>query len=364
MYSHKPILLWKYLRWQKNELGKSYKQLFYLSWEDALWDLCSKLKVPKNSHILTPSWYCQDVEHNIKNHGYHVKNYAVDIDLQPNKASLLSAINKYKPRIVILHHPLGIKNCIIEDQKILKKITKNHLIIEDSVHNIVDTSKIKILAPNHYIIDSLRKTVPLQGSCLYGLQSSLNFESPPYLQSWPYRLGVTSLWWLMNLFWGITMLTHKRFPAQLAQLLMQWGYDLIGNSTLPASGSPIFRILQKHLDIDVIENIKSRQIIEYEKLLTSLNNALVSRIKYSIKDRSKLMGYPLRIHKSIAKELLFDIKQNGLILRYELAINNWGKDYEILCLPIGPYLNNTDIKRIARIFLSCLKHFQTRSDFS
>lgn len=350
MYSHKPISLWKYLRWQKTTLDKSYKQLFYLSWEDALWDLCSKMKVGHNSLILTPAWYCVDVEQNMKNHGYRVKNYAVDLNLQPNKASLLSALKKYKPKVVILHHPLGITNHLIKDQKFLKKITNNHITIEDSVHNIIDNCKIKITSPNHYIIDSLRKTVPLQGSSLYGKESSLNFKSPLYLQSWMYRLGVTTLWCVMNLFWGLTMLTHRRLPAQLAQRIMQWGYDLIGNSTLPTSGSPVFSKLQKHLDINRIENIKSSQIITYQKHLTKLNIPLISRIKYSIADIPKLMGYPLRIHKSIAQELLLNLKQRGLILRYELAVNNWDSDYHVLCLPIGPYLNNADIKRISNIF--------------
>lgn len=78
MYSHKPINLYKHLKLQKTKGSSKYARLFYLSWKDALWDLCAKHKLKPGSVVLTPSWYCRDVENNITTHGYQVRHYKVN----------------------------------------------------------------------------------------------------------------------------------------------------------------------------------------------------------------------------------------------------------------------------------------------
>ena len=58
MISMKPIFLWKYLKLKKNTLPDNIRRLFYLSWEDALWDILEKKNIKKNIKKLTKKTLC------------------------------------------------------------------------------------------------------------------------------------------------------------------------------------------------------------------------------------------------------------------------------------------------------------------
>ena len=201
MIPQKPIFLWKYLGFKKNVLPKSVKRLFYLSWEDGLWDILEKKNVRKGSVILVPEFFCGDVENNIKNHGYKIRYYFVSENLQTTDRQLLSAINKFEPKVIIIHHHVGIFNLLLSYKNWSKYVDNSIILIEDCVHRIVEPNQLKFIKQNHFFIDSLRKVVPLQGSVVYGQKNDLNFKQPPFYHSPLYSLKVHLLWIMMNLCW-------------------------------------------------------------------------------------------------------------------------------------------------------------------
>ena len=327
MIRQKPIFLYKYLGLKRNHLQKNVKRLFYLSWEDALWDILEKKQVIKNSIVLVPEFFCGDVEENIRNHGYRIRYYPVNSRLTTSPKQLITSIKKYNPKVLVILHPIGITNQLFSSHYWAKYLDINTILIEDCVHKIVDPSKLKFIKKNHFIIDSLRKVVPLQGSSLYGKIDDLDFKSPPFYQSIFYSIKVHYLWLLMNFFWFFKI-TNK------ARKTMKTGYDLIGDSKKPATGFFLFAFIQKFINIDKIKTIKETQVEFYEKNIKT-------NIPYSANDKSELMAYPIRLPLISTPPSPFD---------FELNDSKWSKKQKIIYLPLGPYLNNQDLQKIVEFF--------------
>jgi hypothetical protein len=324
------------------------KRLFYLSWEDALWDLLIHKKVPKNSTVLTPEFFCVDVENNIRKHGYKVANYPVNGDLTVNQKIFLKCVHKYKPAVVVILHANGITNNLIVNPVWLNKLSIDTILIEDCVHRIIDPSKIRLLRKNHFMIDSLRKVLPLQGSNIWGSGDDLNYPLPPIWQSYKYGLTVTLLWAEMSFYWLLSLLNH-RFGFK-AEKTMEKGYDLIGDSLLPARGWIIFRFLFDHIDQAWIRQIKRSQIMIYEKLLGKN-----FKTPYLATDRNEIRGWPLIFDDfHLANIILLNLRSAGNVVYFSLEGCKWTNKHKLLCLPLGPQVRSRDIIDICQIIKTAL----------
>lgn len=327
MLSLQPIHLWKYLSKKTTKLPPGVKSLFYLSWEDAFWDLLSKKNIPPGSIILVPEFFCGDVERNTISHGYRLAHYPVSATLRTSISDLLSAVKKFSPVVIIIFHPVGIANPLISSPKIVS-LSRHILLVEDCVHRIIEPSKLKLVRPNHYIIDSLRKVLPLQGSFIYGRGSDMDYSLPPLRQSFFYSLRVHALWVLMQLFANLTQ-------AKISESVMVTGYDLIGKSSLPARGWPLFSFLHHHLNHSHIQSVKKHQVEIYEKHLLSL---LPQTIPYTVADKSQLRGWPILLGRNASRILVY-LRSHGLLVRFELADSVWSQHHKIIYLPLGLHIS-------------------------
>lgn len=345
MVSPQPIISSKYFQFKRNKLPNGIKSLFYLSWEDALWDLLAKKKVKKRSCVLVPDYYCDDVEENIRQHGYKVGYYKVNEDLYVDKKSFQSEISHLKPSVIVIFHPVGIKSNLFSNIKWLKDVTGDTILIEDSVHRVIDPKEIKIIRKNHFVIDSLRKVVPIQGSRIFGKLEDLDFNLPSIFQSVIYASGVNFLWLLMLLLW-----TSKL--NKLAEKVMLLGYDLIGNSKLPARGSILGQFLSNRLNLSAIENCKKKQVDYYEKRFRKITK---SGLKIQEKDKKFLRGYPLILENSIANKILLALRKKGLLVRFELNNSNWSKMRKIIYLPLGVQMSIKQQKEVCTLVANTVK---------
>ena len=345
MVSPQPIINHKYFQLRKNTYPKGIKSLFYLSWEDALWDLMNKKDIKKGSYILVPDFYCDDVEKNIKLHRYKVGYYKINKDLTVNKKSFQSCIKLLKPQVVVIFHAVGIKNNLLENTKWLSKITNDSILIEDSVHRTIDPKEIKIFKKNHFIIDSLRKVVPIQGSRIFGNSEDLDFDLPSIFQSMPYAMGVNILWLLMVVSWTLSL-------KRLAEKLMLFGYDLIGNSGLSARGSILGSFLSERLNVSKIQKYKLNQVRFYEK---KLRGVLPHKLNISEEDKKHLRGYPVVLSKENSARVMKILRNNGLLVRFELDGSEWSKYRKIIFLPLGPYLNINNLTDVCSLVIESMK---------
>jgi len=266
----------------------------------------------------------------------------------------MESVKKYKPTVLIIFHTLGIKNNLLLKTDWFKKLDKNTILIEDCVHRIVDPNKVKFIKQDHFIIDSLRKVVPLQGSVVYAQKKYINFSVPTILQSFRYATSVTLLWATMNLFWVFSQLFFGTklsvWLVDKANKIMKTGYDLIGNSIKPARGFFIFDFLQQFIDIENIQRKKRDQIEFYEKKLADLPENIFQKVPYENSDKAEMVAYPLVLSIKNAANILSTIRRKGLLLDFELDDSQWSKKQKIIYLPIGPYLTNRNMNKIVDVF--------------
>ncbi len=225
------------------------------------------------------------------------------------------------------------------------------MLIEDCVHRIVDPQQIHLLTPRHFVIDSLRKVVPLCGSNLYGDASALRLLlQTPWWFTLPYQLKVFWWWWLFQ------VCLHVGW-AQSAQKFMQKGYDLIGDSHHAAPGPWFLNFLSHYLNLSKIEEIKKQQVARYRTLLTEFwNNPRVYQIKFNQSDAGKLRGFPVGISLKTAEKFLLQLQENQLAWKYELDDCPWSKRQKIMYLPLGPHLHLNEVDTICQLFITALKN--------
>lgn len=341
MISPQPVFSLKYFRFSKNPIRQGLKRLFYLSWEDALWDILIQKKIKKGSTILLPDFYCVDVENNIKAHGYKIRRYEIFSDLSANTKSFINLLKKYKPSVVVILNPVGMRSNLFKQTNKFTKILENTVLIEDSVHSVIEPSKIIIYQKNHFIIDSLRKVLPLQGSQVFGMAKDLSFKEPPFYQSIGYSINIHWLWFLMELYWILGL-------YKSAEKLMLRGYELIGDSVKPARGSLIFKFLSQRINISAIEKTKIKQVKYYERLLKC------NKI-YANSDRPHLRGLPIVLSSGIANKVLRIVRKTGTPIRFELNGCTWSNKQKIIYLPLGFQMSAVKQQDLCLVVKSALK---------
>lgn len=347
-----PNKLWDYLSFRRLIVPRNLRRLFYVSWEDALWDLLRFFQIPNKSICLVPDFFCMDVVKNMEDHGLRCIFYPVDSQLQTESKLFIKYLIKYQPNVVIIFHAVGLTNQLFSHSKPwLKYLPTNTVLIEDCVHRLVDPQQIKLLTPNHFIIDSLRKVSPIYGSNLYGDATTLSdFKQSLLWLTMSYQLQVFWWWWLFQ------CCLHAGWNT-LAQKFMQKGYDLIGDSKRAAPGPWFFIFLSQYLNLAKIEEVKKQQVAHYHTILSECwNNPLVYPIKFDQSDAGKLRGFPIGISLENANRLIVQLQQRQLAWKYELDDCPWSKRQKIIYLPLGPHLRLKEIDTICQLFITALKN--------
>lgn len=347
-----PFIRDYFIRSTTQLLSKGVFRRFYLSWEDALWHLLITQKVSHGSKILVPEFYCFDVVKNMKLHSLNVLTYEVDEKLRVNKVDFVTKLTKLKPKVVVVFHAVGIYNPLMDEVKSWTSLLKeNVILIEDSVHKIIVPSEIKFVHRNHYVIDSLRKVVPLQGSCVYSQHLIPTITSSEYLLTLPYQLRV--MWWWMVMQLNLCRAYYAKSLAQAtpfnlaAETAMMKGYDLIGTSQLASPGSWMVESLIGRIDSSKIAESKTNQAMMYHDGLKELmRSKKIWTPKIAHKDWGQLRGYPLILRLDAADRLLAFLRDEGIMLRFELNDSPWSKRQKIIFLPMGLHLSASEIELV------------------
>lgn len=335
--------MFKYLKTEKNVFPSDLKRLFYMSFEDALWDMLKKKKVKKGSIILLPEFWCGDVQNNIISHGYKYVHYHVTDDFKVNDREIISKLKDLKPAVVLVFHPFGITNSLLKDISWLKYLPKESILLEDCVHRLVDPKSIRLITKNHIVMDSLRKAIPLQGGNIYGNPEFLNFKQDIINSSFFYSIGVVLFWALMQLFLNLGM-------VRVGQKMMKIGYDLIGDSREGAGGWTIFDYFQDYIDYEKVEKVKVMQIALYEKELGRFQKRFYDR-----KDRGLMKSFPVVLPLGKGEKFLEYLRKHGLMTRFELDDSAWSSRKKVIGLPVGLHLRTPDIRYIANVVKRGLK---------
>lgn len=355
-----PTKLAKYLSTKTTQPSQSSYRTYYVSFEDALWDLIKIMKVTPGSKILLPEFFCGDVVTNMTTHHLRPVYYPKNLHLQTSIHQFKQKLIEEKPAIVIIFHPVGMTNRLLKHyKKWHNHLPKKCLIIEDCVHRVVNPNAITFINKHHFIIDSLRKVVPLPGSYLY---SPTKLPQPANPQTIPrsYKYQVLAWWTVFQLLlWLGSIIPNsylKTFSLRLAEKAMLKGYDRIGDSYHAGKGWRWITNLINHLDIEKITTCKIAQATEYNRCLRQIISSDIFFFPIHSSDYGQLRGYPLGIHLKNAQSILQKIRQQGLLLRFELNDSIWSQKQKIVYLPMGPHLNLKNVETVCKIIKVSLEN--------
>lgn len=154
----------------------------------------------------------------------------------------------------------------------------------------------------------------------------------------------------MNLCWCFAHLSNEsnlsNWLSLKAKQLMKTGYNLIGDSILPAHGFFVFNFLQQFIDFKKLRQIKRKQIEFYENALINLPRNIFQEVTFKNSDKDEMMAYPLILSIKNAKNILNKIRVNGLLLDFELDDSQWSKKHKIIYLPLGPHITKDNLEEI------------------
>lgn len=341
-----------YLNGKAVRLPSTVRDFFYASWEDALWDLLKQLRIPQGSTVLVPSFFCGDVVTNMADHGLTTEFYPVDQNFQTKPSLFATYLKKARPQVVVILHAVGITNrLLIQHQQWMSHLPSDTLLIEDSVHRVVEPDKLFFLTQRHVVMDSLRKVVPLPGSNLF-THPSLKLTPPPFHQALKYQVRVLGWWLVFQLFLHLSLLPFRSwqlFWNQQAEKAMLRGYDVIGDSPEAARGWRGGKWVARRLNIASIHRSKKQQVLLYLQLLESIwQSTKVFQIHFPVSDYHQLRGFPLGLHLSTANQVLARLRSQGVLVRFELNDSPWSQEQKVVYLPLGPHLKDSHIHEVAK----------------
>ncbi|MCC6711228.1 MAG: hypothetical protein IT416_02645 [Candidatus Pacebacteria bacterium] len=361
MFPIQPVGWQHYLAFKSIKNKKNLVHYFYLSWEDALWDLIKYSSYKEGAIVLIPDFYCVDVVKNIEEHGLKCVVYPVDRNFQTSTTIFYQFLKRYQPKIVIIFHAVGITNQLIDQFKDWQSVLpKDCLLIEDSVHRLVEPNKLEFLTDRQVVIDSLRKVVPIQGSNLYGTSFLKNLKQTKNFSTFSYRFKVV-YWWIilqtcLSLAGVLPIKNWQIFWNLLAERAMLVGYDVIGDSKLSGHGFIFFELLSKYINFELIAKTKVEQVNKYEVLLKSLwQSPRVFKIKIDYSDYGKLRALPIGLELETATKILNQLRANGLLVRFELDNFGWTKKQKVIYLPLGPHVTDKDIVFISKTLTEVIR---------
>lgn len=361
MIPTQPLNPFSYLsRSTSRSLAEGIRHRFYLSWEDAMWDLVDRLPIRAGTKVLVPDFWCEDVIKNMTAHGMICHRYPMDRAFQTPEEIMGERIHTIDPSIVIVFHAVGIRNRLLSEHRSwLQHLHPDQILIEDSVHSIVDPSGVRLLHPRHIIIDSWRKVVPLQGSVMYHSADLDRHLTPLEIPTPPQTLAVCLLWALMQIFLTLQYALRGRLGHMMglcAERLMLIGYNRIGKNEHSAPIPGVFIRLWSHIDIERIWGVKRAQVSIYMQRLGDVlsRDERVFSIWRRPTDDAHLRGFPVGLVRGTAHELLGRLRDAGLLVRHELDDSPWSMRQKVIFLPLGPYLDDSDIHSVCDILLANL----------
>jgi len=349
-----------YFSSRKIEVPGNLKRYFYASWEDALWDILKFQNIKPSSIALVPEFFCPDVIFNMEAHGLRCVYYPVDKNFQTDPTEFKSALEKHKPKVLVIFHAVGITNRLFEKYDVWRSaLPKGCILIEDSVHRVVNPQDIILLNARHVVLDSLRKVAPVPGCNMYCDLQEFTFTPTAGSLTLVYQAQVL-FWWVafqiaLSLVRILPMRNWQKFWNKLAENAMLAGYEVIGDSKQAGAGWGIARWLATHLDFEKIKKKKESQVKQYEESFVQLwQTKSIFQIKIPTEDYGRLRGYPVGLTLNFAKVLLNKLRDAGLLVRFELEGCPWSSKHKVIYLPLGPHVNEKEIDWVVKLISSAV----------
>lgn len=351
---YQPFLL-PFLHLTRYAMPYGVKRRYFISFEDALWNVCTSRKFPKGAVILLPNFYCMDVVENIRAHGYTPILYPLDVHFQIQKKTLELFRKKYSPHAIVFFHACGIQNTLLSDRAYIRNISKKTLIIEDAVHKLLNPEEISLVCDNHIVLDSLRKTSPLPGSFLYGTQKTVDTIQPPYIHEYVYLCYTFFLFVLFRLVFVTGIVIHSDWLIRFAHTkILKKHDDVIGDSRVGHAGMWHIPFIHSFIHFRKIEMVKREQTTQYLRTLNKTSSTKHAR--YSVRIPEKNFGllhvYPIGyiLSPSVSHDVINSFfEKHGIPIWTKYPDCPWSKKRAVVFLPLGFHVGYNEIDTVCRL---------------
>jgi len=351
---YQPFLL-PFLGTTPYRVPKDIRRTYFLSFEDGLWVLLNNRHIPKGSVILIPDFYCMDVVENIRAHGYTPIFYPLDDHFRIPPKKLDSYIHRYTPGVTIIFHACGLTHMSGTSIAPLFSRYPDMLVIEDSVHRLVNPENVQLIHPNHYVIDSLRKVSTLPGSFLYRKSDAPPIEPDRNYREWGYMLSVTLRYLLFRIFftWAVTI----RNPSLIRyahEHILRAHDDVVGDSAGGYRGFFAVPFIHRYFNFTKIMKLKKKQADLYTHHLKQLTVKHPAWYAIDIPEHMKqdLHVFPLgRRGDHLQKEFMriqTHLHKLGIISWFKFPDCPWSRKRGVLFLPLGFHITPRDIRFITK----------------
>lgn len=321
-------------------LPKGISQHYFHSFEDGLWDILKQKKIPRGSVLLLPDFYCIDVIKNIEHHGFQIQFYSLNSQFQASEEDIISLIQEVNPQVVIIFHVCGVLNTLVQSE-LFWEYASNILVIEDSVHLLINPEEVSIKNNNHFIIDSLRKVSPLPGSFVYSLPGVLTRKNQfPFTA---YTLSTHVLFLLFKALFVFGVLFHSTRLVRFAHEKVLNAHDaIVGDVFAGTHGFPPFVWAHRFFNFEKVKKIKKAQVELYNNILSEINQFSAPLVK-----SGQLHAYPLVISRlpETAFEHFLHTKKAVVWFKYPDCL--WSKKRSVLFLPLGFHVSDAEIKNVS-----------------
>lgn len=347
-----PFKVLPFLSWKRQVWPNEFVREYYLSFEDALWNLLPRLGYKRGSKILVPTFYCLDVIENMKAHGYIVDEYPIDSDFSIDESVVNSIIQEIKPDIFIDFETNGIPTHISE--RISRKLPFHALIVHDKVHSLISpTIENFPISEKHLILTSTRKVSPFPGSmAIYSRNARKSIAKLPLR----YTIKALSLWIFYLLLLQFAYYLRSRWFAVTAETIIKRHNDLIGDYTNSAPLPAMILSLIDRIDFAKVEASKQLQFEVYLKKFKAIidESSEIWLMDNAVTHQKLQRGFPIIVSATYSQKFIDNCRDSGLIITSQSDDLTWSKKQELILLPLGPHLSVKDIELIAEIALKAL----------
>jgi hypothetical protein len=259
--------------------------------------------------------------------------------------------------VVIIFHACGITSDLVIDRTWLPDLPSASLLIEDSVHRLVNPAGIKFLTDNHFIIDSLRKVSPLPGSRMF-VKSPEVFcpnQVNPFLSA--YSMKAAFLYFVFRLLQTFGFIFNSSVLLGFAhEHLLRVHDDLVGDSPLPHGGFLINKFLSKYFNHSRIEGLKRTQTGWYRKYFQRVfKSDQFYPVSIPPSDYGFLHVYPLGFNHPPSQNLITYLHSKNIPVWFKFTDSPWSQKRGVLFLPLGFHVSETQVRFLAGTLLDFIQ---------
>lgn len=340
---------------QENAVIKFPEYSFFLSFEDALWKYL-EVYPSISKDILIPTFFCSDVSYRLEEKGYTIHYYELDNQLNLILEKFTNLSKQQCFGAVIVYYPMGLRKKTGSISFFRQILGEDCLIIEDCADCILEPNQVALLDKKHIIIDSLRKTLPVQGARLWCTKDIKTLKGKSFSI---YRMKSAVLYYKYRMLFLLSNLFDLYKLKSLYWRAFGCHSDLIGTSLEPAKGFYLDEFLLKFIKVDSIKEKKKLLVERFFNRVAQIDLPSEFSFLNVDYDEYKELRFPILIGPKYSLiRLANQLEQDKIYIDTHFEDSLLGCRYDFLLLPLNHKITQAGIDYIVKCIEKRLNNYR------